>query len=616
MCGIFGEFRFSATIRQAEEYFPRLISMMTRRGPDDEGTWTDSKFCVFGFRRLSILDLASSGHQPMTTADGRYTLIFNGEVYNFRELRILFEREGVAFRSTGDAEVVLYALAIWGVEALSKFNGMFALAFYDGVEKKLLLARDHAGIKPLYYLKAKDGLVFASQYDQLLRHPWKNGLQVSDQALALYLRLGYIPAPFAIIENTSMLAPGTWLQIDTEGGIKTGEFYSFPVYTEPDLSGIEAYEQVNDAVRTAVRRHLVSDVPLGIFLSGGIDSPLVASHVRSAQADSIPAFTIGTNGDRHDEVKEAARYASDFGFEHIVHNISPSEAIQILDDVIQACSEPFADYSIFPSLMVSRLASQRVKVVLSGDGGDELFWGYVDRFSSILENSRNFMQPLWMRESRRQAGRLLRSSDRSGWLQYPSIGDWYFNTHTRISTHSLKTIFPGLDFEATNEMFQFHGYKPDETAQWLRWNEFVTHLTMVLLKVDRASMYHSLEVRVPLLDREVINIACRIDWQSCLDIPAGVGKIPLRHALAKQSKNQTKAKRGFEVPMDAWMRGELRPIFEEYVLAAKDLVGVPLKQDAIRKLFNEHCTGLADRSRGLWLLLSLALWEKKHLRAC
>src|SRR5262250_1706837 len=386
MCGILGQITFSSRGRpvQREEISPRLIALMARRGPDDEGFWSDGRQCVLAFRRLAILDLSGNAHQPMLTPDGRYAFVYNGEVYNFRELRRELEQRGVQFHSKGDTEVVLHALAHWGNRALDRFNGMFALGFYDTLERRLILARDHAGIKPLYYMLTPEGLVFASQYDQIIAHGWARHLGVSPEALALYLRLGYIPAPYALLEDTYMLEPGSWLDVSVQSHVRHARFFEFSAGQEGNLRGDEAFEAVDAAVTAAVRRQLVSDVPVGTFLSGGIDSPLVAAKLPAVSCGKVRAFTIGTNGDFLDESTDAMAYAREIGVEHFVEQATPDISLQMLNDVITACTEPFADYSIFPTLLVSRLAREQVKVVLSGDGGDELFWGYADRFSSVL----------------------------------------------------------------------------------------------------------------------------------------------------------------------------------------------------------------------------------------
>jgi asparagine synthase (glutamine-hydrolysing) len=559
------------------------------------------------------LDLSHNSHQPMLTQSGRYSLVYNGEVYNFRELRGELEGQGVRFRSTGDTEVVLYALAHWGTAALGRFNGMFALAFYDALEKRLLLARDHAGIKPLYYSLTPKGLVFASQYDQILAHPWNDRLDVSPMSLALYFRLGFIPSPYALLQNTHMLEAGAWLEISSESSVQRGRFFDFPVYREPDLRGEEACDAVDAAVTSAVRRQLVSDVPVGTFLSGGIDSPIVAAKMRELDNGTLRAFTIGTNGDDLDESADAAIYARELGIEHRVEHLTPERALEMLDDVVEACAEPLADYSILPTMLVSRLARQHVKVVLSGDGGDELFWGYAGRFASVLEK---------LAFARGQEGQSTGSPldkfislSRTDPRLPKTVGDFYRLKHTHIPEGWLRRILPDLaPWPEDFSLFTRADSEPDRTAQWLRWNEFVGHLTMVLLKVDRGSMYHSLEVRVPLLDREVVEVAARVEWRSCLNIKSRIGKLPLRHSLARHVRHQTSAKRGFTVSMDAWLRGPLRPVFEEALLGRREILGLPLNAGALRAMYDQHLSEQTNHGRGLWVLLSLALWENHYRR--
>jgi asparagine synthase (glutamine-hydrolysing) len=617
MCGIIGQKVFfdKDVGAQREEISPLLIALMARRGPDDEGCWSDGQYMTLGLRRLSVLDLSPAGHQPMLTQDGRYAMVYNGEVYNFRELRQELQQEGVRFRSTGDTEVVLYALAHWGTEALCRFNGMFALGFYDSLEKRLLLARDHAGIKPLYYMLTARGLVFASQYDQILAHPWSHNLAIAAEALGLYFRLGHIPTPYALLQNTHMLEPGTWLDTTHEGRVRRGRFFEFPVYQEPDLRGEEACEAVDAAVTAAVRRHLVSDVPLGTFLSGGIDSPLVAAKMRAVSNGTVRAFTIGTNGDSLDESTDAIAYAREIGVEHFVEHITPDQALAMLDDVVAACGEPFADYSIFPTMLVSRLARQQgVKVMLSGDGGDELFWGYARRFASVLEKVIEFNRPDWVQTTRRILKKLLAVGSGKWEPRRPrSIGDFYRLKHTHLSERWLPRIFPDCpQWPSGFSLFAYGDWELNRTAQWLRWNEFTGYLPMILLKVDRASMYHSLEVRVPLLDKEVIEVATRVEWRSCLDVEQTIGKLPLRYSLARHVRHQTWTKRGFTVPMGAWLRGPLRPVFEEAVLGKGEFLGLPVNKKAVRGMFDEHLCERADYGWRLWVLLSLALWEQRY----
>ena len=611
MCGIAGMFG-SQGMADSPGILRRMTDLMARRGPDDEGYWCD-KHCALGFRRLAILDLSSAGHQPLLTPDGRHALVFNGEVYNFLELRRELEPTGVTFRSTGDAEVVLHALVRWGRKALARFNGMFALAFYNIPAGKLLLARDPVGIKPLYYLQVGSTLVFGSQYDQLLSHPCSQPREVSQSGLALFLRFGYIPAPFGILKHTHMLEPGSWLEAGTDGSVTRGRYFAFPRCSEPDLSGAAACEAVNATVTAAVKRQMVSDVPVGCFLSGGIDSPLVAANMAKGSAGIIQAFTIGLVDDAADESADACQYARELPVQHVLRHFLPHDVLSLLRDVVSACSEPFADYSIFPTLLACQLAREQVKVVLSGDGGDELFWGYAGRFASVLAVAGQFASSYVVRRGHRLLRRLSGQCQPGRQWVAPTIGDWYRAKHARWFEEQLQAVFecvPPLPPDFT--LFDYAGHDPDETAQWLRWNELVGHLTMVLLKVDRASMHHSLEVRVPLLDLDVLVLATRIEWRSCLDLETGMGKRPLRAALARHVRHQTVAKRGFSVPMAHWLRGPLRCRMEEVLLGRRELLGLPFKRGGLERLMANHISGKRDYASGLWLLLSLALWEDRH----
>jgi asparagine synthase (glutamine-hydrolysing) len=617
MCGLLGQLRFSGGRDPGAEpeTLRRLSGLAARRGPDGEGLWSDGTHCTLAFRRLSILDLSSAADQPMRTRDGRYALVYNGELYNFRELRRELEANGLRFRSSGDSEVVLEALAAWGAEAaLRRFNGMFALGFYDTHQRRLLLARDHAGMKPLYVLTTANGVVFASQYDQIVAHPWAREAGWSADGLALYLRLGHVPAPYGLLRGSHELEAGSWLEVDGEAQERRGRFFELDWHRQPDLSGAAADEAVEAAVAAAVKRHLVADVEVGAFLSGGIDSPLVAAMMSAAGHRPLRTFTLGTGGDEYDESADALAYAAEIGAEPTVAQLSDREVLEGLDDVVAACAEPSGDYSIFPTLAVARTARRRTKVVLSGDGGDELFWGYAGRFGAMLQAVAGLRAPSGAGGARPHLAKLLdtgRGPADSRWPQ--SIGDLYRTSHTHGTEGWLRRIFPGLPAWPDGcRLFVYEGREVDETARWLRWNEYVGHLAMVLRKVDRASMFHSLEVRAPLLDREVVEVAARIDWRTCLDSERRIGKLPLRRALAKRVRHQTWAKRGFTVPIGAWLRGPLRPVAEDVLLSRDEIAGLAVDRGELRAVFDRHCAAQADYGWLLWVLLSLVLWEDRH----
>lgn len=611
MCGIVGVLAYEQTNpAQLGEPLRPLMLRMARRGPDDDGAWSDGR-CALGFRRLAILDLSPAGHQPMRSADGRYTLVFNGEIYNFRELRDALD-DGEVAHSTGDAEVVLRALRAWGTAALARFDGMFALALYDAVEQTLLVARDHAGIKPLFVAQTPHGVVFGSQYDQILAHPWSRTLPIDHGGLGLYLRFGFLPTTSALHTGAGQIAAGTWQRFHAGGRVEHGTHHALPTWQMPVLKGRDAEEALEAALATAVRRHLISDVPVGVFLSGGVDSPLVAAEAMRHHAGPLQAFTIGVDDRAMDETEDARRYAAELGVEHVVETLDGDGVLALLDDVVAACTEPTADYSIFPTLAVSRLARRHVKVVLSGDGGDELYWGYPSRFGSALALAPYFAWP-------RAARVLAVAGRRVGFghatrdvLDYDTLGRLYQRKHTLMAEADLARVFPTLP-QATHPAFAFAGTAPDEVAQWVRWNEFHIHLARVLAKVDRASMYNALEVRVPLLDKRVIEVAWRTDWQSCLDLSRGVGKLPLREALRRRVRHHTQAKRGFTVPMHAWLAGPLRPLVRELLVERRDFLGLPIAPGAIAALHDRLIAGDRSKAWGLWLLLSLALWERRFL---
>ncbi|MFN0247168.1 MAG: asparagine synthase (glutamine-hydrolyzing) [Kofleriaceae bacterium] len=590
------------------------LDLMMRRGPDDEGIWSDGTRCTLGFRRLSILDLSPSGHQPMTTREGRHVLVFNGEIYNFRELRRELAGYGDQPRSSGDAEVLLLALRRWGSGALAKLDGMFALAFYDIDAKELLLARDHAGIKPLYVGTDKRGVVFGSRYDQVLRHPWLRATTPDEAMVASYLRLGFLAGNRGLHRGIGQLSAGEWRRYDQDGFETSGRFFEVSRYREPTLRGAEAIEALDAAISLSVERHLISDVPVGVLLSGGVDSPLVAAEAMRKANGTLKAFTIAVDDPEMDESDDARRFAEEIGVEHIVERIAANEAVALVDDVVSACSEPTADYSVFPTLLVSRLARRHVKVVLSGDGGDELYWGYPSRFASAIEQARYFA---WPRVARWAAIGVRKVSKANGptrdVLDYSTIGRLYQRKHTLLAEDDLRALFPTLPDETLDE-FVFAGTDRDTVAQWVRWNELTIHLDRVLAKVDRASMFHSLEVRVPLLAKNVIETALRTDWRTCLDVRTRVGKLPLRQVLSRRLRHQRRDKKGFTIPISTWLAGPLRDLVHDSLEGRKEMLGVPLDRGALTRLLRQSDEGDRTKAWGVWLLLSLSLWDQRVSR--
>lgn len=595
-----------------------LSELMARRGPDDAGVWDDGAVCALGFRRLSIIDLSAGGHQPMESGDRQHVLLFNGEIYNYRELRRELEALGCTFRSTSDTEVVLQALVVWGTDALARLNGMFAIAWYRRGDQRLLLARDPVGIKPLSWWWSPQAFVFGSQYDQVIRHRRCDRADVDPQVLGLYLRLGFIPAPYGLHTGTGQVEPGHWLSVRPGEAPTTGSFRSMAVVPPPEerLYGREADEAVARTVEEAVARQMVADVPVGVFLSGGVDSPLVTAAMRDHVDGPLRAFSIGTDDQVSDESAAAGVYAQHFEVDHHLRIITGLDAMALVDDVAQAYTEPFGDYSSFPTLMVSALAAEHGKVVLSGDGGDELFWGY-PRFAKVRAARRWFGLPRSARVAAYAATKPLPVHRRPArGIMFPSLGAWYLDAHSGLRDEDLDAFAPDLvAVPASMDLFDLEGLPTDDQLlQWVRQNELRCHLPMVLQKVDRASMFHSLEVRVPLLDLELLDLAARVDPSAALDGP--LGKIVLRKALAQRIPTEKipVAKKGFTVPMARWLREDLRPVFEERVLSPDSFPAGAFDRQALRTWFDGHLSGRYDRTRGLWNLLALQLWAERHCR--
>jgi len=618
MCGIVGMLVRDGLAAEDVAETAALAELMARRGPDDRGEWDDGAACALGFRRLAILDLSDRGHQPMVSADGEHVLVFNGEVYNFRELRAELRSLGRSFRSESDSEVVLAALAEWGEAALARFNGMFALGWYRPRTRTLVLARDPLGIKPLAWWWSPEAFVFGSQYDQVVRHRRCRRDRVDPAALHLYLRLGYLPGHHALLADTGQVAPGTLMTV-RPGERPTTRRFRAPAAAPPPqerLRGREADDAVAAAVAAAVRRQEVSDVRIGAFLSGGVDSPLVAANMSAADGTAVPAFTIGTDDPVSDESVPASEYAELLGLEHHLRRIDGAAAISLLDDVAAANTEPFGDYSSFPTLLVSRLAAEHVKTVQSGDGGDELFWGY-PRFAKVRAARRWFALPHAARVAAYGATKPLPVHRRPArGIMFHTVGDWYLDAHSGLRGADFDRIAPELA-DLPGDLTLFDRPAPgsdDELLQWMRSNELACHLPMVLQKVDRAAMFHGLEVRVPLLDLDLVDLAARVDPSAALD--ATTGKLVLRHALARHvpADRIPVPKRGFTVPMRRWLGEDLRPAVESLLLDRDPFPSGFFDRNGLRAMYDDHRSGRSDLTRGLWNLLALQIWADRHLQ--
>jgi asparagine synthase (glutamine-hydrolysing) len=620
MCGIAGIFSLDSEAGQTRfaSATRKMTGLLARRGPDSEGFWSDpSGNLQLGFRRLSILDLSPAGNQPMFSQDGRSVLIFNGEIYNFRELRETLTQAGISFRSRSDTEVLLEGLNLYGVEFLQRLNGMFAIAWYSIPERRLILARDHAGIKPLYYFLRADrkGLAFSSQYNALLHTPWAMPGSVQRDVLCLYLRLHHIPPPFALLENTFQLYPGSYLSIDGSGRMEMKQWWKLPDEPQPDLNPRDTIATLRDTLKSTIERQRLADVPLGVFLSGGIDSPLVSAVTQNQVGPDLKAFTISSPGWWQDEGEIAREYARQMQVSIRVHNVTPEDALAAIPLIMEAQHEPFADFSILPTLLISRFAREEVTVALSGDGGDELFFGY-ERPMSLLRSGTDFRWPQPMRMALYAAGKYGLGPKRSDVIVSRTPGHYYFEAHSRLKKDALEWIAPDLkDLPSNFSLYDYSEYDGNiGLANYSRRVEFYGQLQRGLKKVDMASMFNSLEVRVPLLDRDVIDLSLRIDPFECMR--NGTRKAVLRDLLGTfvPPESIPKPKRGFSIPLTSWLRGPLRSMIEDTLISRNLYPEGVFERKGVEKLWQQHLSEEADHKWGLWTLLALQWWAEKHLK--
>ncbi|MGB3635277.1 MAG: asparagine synthase (glutamine-hydrolyzing) [Rubrobacteraceae bacterium] len=642
MCGIAGFFSPGSAKKEAEQTVRRMTDALVHRGPDDGGVWEDQRSGVaLGNRRLAIVDLSPEGHQPMCSADGRYVLAFNGEIYNFPALRAELEQLGHGFRGHSDTEVMLAAFTAWGLEAgLGRFNGMFAFALWDRQERVLHLARDRFGEKPLYYGWMGGTLLFGSELKALRAHPRFRG-EVSRDALALYLRHNYVPAPYSIYEGVCKLPPGTRMTINEAG--ETSEpipYWSARRAAERGVadpfggSEQEAVDALDAVLSDSVGMRMVADVPLGAFLSGGIDSSTIVSLMQAQSDRPVKTFSIGFHEEAYSEAEHAKAVARHLGTEHTELYVTPREALEVVPKLPTLYDEPFADSSQIPTYLVSELARKHVTVSLSGDGGDELFGGY-RRYA--------LGQDLWRRigwmpsAGRRAAGhaissipveilnkRLARLAPLAG--RYGHSGEMGDKLHklAEILTaddpedlyHGLVSyyrdpagIVPGSVEPPTALTDRSRRADVDSFAHRMMYLDSVSYLPDdILAKVDRASMGVSLEARVPMLDHRVYELAWSLP--PSMKTRDGADKWILRRVLDRYVPRELveRPKMGFGVPVGAWLRGSLRE-WAEGLLDEKRLRDEGFFEPLpIREKWSEHLSGSRNWHAHLWGVLMFQAW--------
>lgn len=649
MCGIVGALQFNNADFDWQDTLLRMASALTHRGPDDSGVWFDAEAGIgLTQRRLSIVDLSPEGHQPMLSADGRYIVTFNGEIYNFRKLRAELETLGHRFRGHSDTEVMLAAISQWGLEsAVKRFVGMFAFGLWDRREQVLHLVRDRIGEKPLYYGWIGEVFLFGSELKALRAHPSWHG-EVDRGALALLMRLSYIPTPYSIYKGIHKLTPGTILSISAhqrEGKLTT--YWSAKDVAEagvrdPYRGGEpEALATLEELLREAIAGQMIADVPLGAFLSGGIDSSLVVALMQAQSTTPVKTFTIGFHEAEYNEAEFAREVARHLGTEHTELYVTPAETMAVIPRLPSLYDEPFADASQIPTFLVSELTRRKVTVSLSGDAGDELFGGYNRYFWG-----KNIWDKVgWMpQELRRVAAKGLTTVSPSSWdAAFQGLSPVLpARFKQRVPGDKLHKLAEALMVEHPEAMYRnlvsswkmpadvvLHSQEPEtiltDKRQWADVSDFVLSMMYldlvtylpddILVKVDRAAMGVSLETRVPYLDHRVVEFAWRIPLS--LKIRNGQGKWLLRQLLYKYVPPALieRPKAGFGIPIVDWLRGPLRD-WAEALLDEKRLQQEGFfEARAIRLKWKEHLSGHRNWQYYLWPVLMFQAWLAENKAA-
>ncbi len=639
MCGIAGIVLTDRSQPVSEARIRAMCDRLKHRGPDDQGVWT-REGAGLGHSRLSIIDLSPLGHQPMASADGRYLITYNGEVYNFLDLRAELEVLGHQFRGGSDTEVMLASFVEWGIErAVARFLGMFALAVWDREKRTLYLVRDRMGVKPLYWSLHQGLLLFGSELKALMAHPGWRG-EVDREAIAAFVRHSYVPGPATIFRDVHKLGPGTILSLDASGVPRIEAYWSLRGAVARASTAqviedeIDATERLDALLRDAVRRRMIADVPLGAFLSGGIDSSIVVALMQAQSNSKVRTFSIGFHQKAYNEAPHAKVVAAHLGTDHTELYVSPREALEVVPRLPDWFDEPFADASQIPTFLVSAMTRKHVTVALSGDGGDELFAGY-PRY--------RLAETLWRRISytptalRRGAGAILQwipepVLDRVGCvlpqrvrplkfgrklhrlavlLQLP-VDDglhaelaaaWPDEHRLVLETNGalriapepdLRSVLP--DFLSRMQYYDMRTYLPDD----------------ILVKVDRCSMAVALEAREPLLDHRLVEFVWSLPRH--FKVRQGETKWLLRRVLHRYvpSALVERPKMGFSVPLGEWLGGPLRDWAQSLLSPARIAADGIFAPDEVDRLWNEHQDKRANRETVLWNLLMFQAWRDRY----
>jgi asparagine synthase (glutamine-hydrolysing) len=611
----------------AEDRLWRMIKTLRHRGPDDEGIWQDS-VCGLAHARLSIIDLSPAGHQPMGSADGRVRISYNGEIYNFKELRTELEAKGYVFRSRSDTEVIVNGYLEWGEHVLNRLRGMFAIALWDGANRKLLLARDRLGKKPLYYARANNLFLFGSEIKALLS--WPEVDRGPDRlAIDQYLTLEYVPAPRTAFASVRKLPAAHYLIANYSSGCwhigDATRYWQPPVPREAQnhTRSVDLAAELVDRLSEAVKLRMISDVPLGAFLSGGVDSSAVVALMARFSSAPVKTFSIGFPNKEYDETRFARMVAERYGTDHEEMIIEP-DAIDVIPRLVWHYGEPFADPSAVPTYYVSQIARRKVTVALNGDGGDEAFMGY-GRYKTCRSISQFDWIPPMLRYLATAGVRLLpRSIHRRYGNRLSAFAELIAGSDRRASQRYAFTICFFMDFQKKEgyddtmsafvsrsalDLLQPYFDAAPTLVSGANWADIHTYLPDdLMVKVDVASMAHGLEARSPLLDHLFMEWAMSIPERT--KMAGGVTKALFKKAMEPYLPHELlyRPKMGFGCPVDHWLRAELKEMAYDVLLSQSATQRGIFRRGYVEQLLNEHVTGQYNHHTRLWALLMLELW--------
>jgi asparagine synthase (glutamine-hydrolysing) len=624
MCGIYGILRFDGSPPDPAQLYT-MGHVITHRGPDDHGTHTDGP-CGIGMRRLSIIDL-TGGHQPMSTSDGRLWLVCNGEIYNFRELRRDLEARGCRFRSQSDSEVVLHAYAEYGDTFVERLNGMFAFALWDAAQRRLLIGRDRLGIKPLYIADNGKWLAFASEAKSLLQLPdLETTLDIT--AVSSYLRLGYVPAPQSMFRGIRKVPPATLLVVES-GRSEQRRYWRIPEEVDRTISESEWIERLRSSMEQSVRMQMVSDVPLGAFLSGGIDSSGVVAFMARASKARVKTYAIGFEGSRaneyYNELPYARRVADLFGTEHREIVVKP-DVVALLPRLLWHMDEPISDTAFITTYLVSEFARRDVTVILSGVGGDELFGGY-RRYLGNYYHGYFDRLPGWLRRAAVAAGERLPSDRHSAVLNVLRLAKGFLANAELSFEDRYVGYVEVFSADAAARLLRINGYERYDAMQsafrTARSDDALNRMLVIdaetqlpddlLLLTDKMSMATSLECRVPLLDHELVELAATIPEE--VKIRGGRLKHLMKLALADMLPPEIlrRKKRGFGTPMGAWLKNDLKPLLGRMLDDSTVRQRGLFDYEQVRRLIAAHEANRIDGTDQLLALMNLEIWSRIYL---